>query len=348
MPHLTEMRKMELFLLPTPAADHLTSTVEVASRLLDRVGGGSLSVTVLVMTTPAPCLRFETESCILLHRRRRPVRGAPGAATRAPHLKAAAILRLRASPAAALVIAFFATTMIDVAIELGIPATTMIYLTGGAATLALLLHAPTLHEKVVLDGDEAAFFELLGMSPIPARWMPALKPRFMILNTFFELDPSTLEALVDGVYVPDHPTPLNYTVVSVLGRQASRQDSEEPHCCIKWLDEQLPASVVLLCLGNISTFFREQLKEMATGLESSGHRLLWSLRGTGDAELVKDRRRSPSYPSKDLLLHLVFLCRRRTDVRRGIRFLSRRLQRSRYWKHVSVNGCFRTVGCGIG
>ncbi|KAJ8459035.1 hypothetical protein OPV22_031961 [Ensete ventricosum] len=74
---------MELFLLPTPAADHLTSTVEMASRLLDRVGGGGLSVTVLVMTTPAPCLRFETESCILLHRRRRPVRGAPGAATRA-------------------------------------------------------------------------------------------------------------------------------------------------------------------------------------------------------------------------------------------------------------------------
>ncbi|CAL9135786.1 unnamed protein product [Musa textilis] len=54
MPHLTETTKMELFLLPIPAAGYL-----------DRVGGGGLSVTVLVMTTTAPCLRFETESCIL-------------------------------------------------------------------------------------------------------------------------------------------------------------------------------------------------------------------------------------------------------------------------------------------
>lgn len=106
--------------------------------------------------------------------------------------------------------------------------------------------------------------------------------KWMILNTFFELEPSTLEALVDGVYVPDHPTPPIFTVGPVLGRQVSRQDSKEPHDCIKWLDEQPPASVVFLCFGSISTFSREQLKEMATGLESSGHRFLWSLRGTGD------------------------------------------------------------------
>ena len=167
MPHLTETTKMELFLLPIPAAGHLTSTMEMASRLLDRVGGGGLSVTVLVMTTPAPCLRFETESCIRSL-------SSIGAGVRfeelpvlppaqffeecdqvgascsryvelhKPRLKTA-ILRLRSSPAAALVIDFFATTMIDVADELGIPA--YHYFTSSAATLALLLHAPTLHDK---------------------------------------------------------------------------------------------------------------------------------------------------------------------------------------------------------
>ncbi|URE35919.1 E3 ubiquitin-protein ligase [Musa troglodytarum] len=143
---------------------------------------------------PVPPLRDRVlHPVTLLHRRRRPVRGAPGAATaqffeecdqvgafcsryvelHKPHLKAT-ILRLRSSPAAALAIDFFATTMIDVADELGIPA--YLYFTSSAATLALLLHAPTLHEKknlpVVLDADEAVFIELLGMSPSPARWMP--------------------------------------------------------------------------------------------------------------------------------------------------------------------------------
>ncbi|CAL9166791.1 unnamed protein product [Musa hybrid cultivar] len=242
MPHLTETTKMELFLLPILAAGHLTSTMEMASRLLDRVGGGGLSVTVLVMTTPAPCLRFETESCI-------PSLSSIGAGVRfeelpvlppaqffeecdqvgascsryvelhKPRLKTA-ILRLRSSPAAALVIDFFATTMIDVADELAVG------------------ERPMSGSRFLYHG----------------RRFPETK--CMILNTFFELEPSTLEALVDGVY--------------------------EPHDCIKWLDEQPPASVVFLYFGSISAFSREQLKEMATGLESSGHRFLWSLRGTGD------------------------------------------------------------------
>uniref|UniRef100_A0A2N9ESZ8 Glycosyltransferase n=1 Tax=Fagus sylvatica TaxID=28930 RepID=A0A2N9ESZ8_FAGSY len=47
---------------------------------------------------------------------------------------------------------------------------------------------------------------------------------------------------------------------------------------MKWLDDQPPLSVVFLCFGSMGSFGAGQVKEIALGLEGSGHRFLWSLR----------------------------------------------------------------------
>ena len=47
---------------------------------------------------------------------------------------------------------------------------------------------------------------------------------------------------------------------------------------MKWLDEQPESSVVFLCFGSAGSFTELQVKEMALGLERSGHTFLWSLR----------------------------------------------------------------------
>ncbi|KAI4305540.1 hypothetical protein L6164_028903 [Bauhinia variegata] len=47
---------------------------------------------------------------------------------------------------------------------------------------------------------------------------------------------------------------------------------------MKWLDEQPESSVVFLCFGSGGCFGVPQLKEIALGLERSGHRFLWSIR----------------------------------------------------------------------
>ncbi|KAF0931833.1 hypothetical protein E2562_005796 [Oryza meyeriana var. granulata] len=52
--------------------------------------------------------------------------------------------------------------------------------------------------------------------------------------------------------------------------------------CLVWLDEQPDRSVVFLCLGSIAgagEHSEQQLKEIAAGLDKSGHRFLWVVRG---------------------------------------------------------------------
>ena len=55
--------------------------------------------------------------------------------------------------------------------------------------------------------------------------------------------------------------------------------AEQPHECVRWLDAQPPASVVLLCFGSMGFSTAAQAHEIAHGLERSGHRFLWALRG---------------------------------------------------------------------
>jgi hypothetical protein len=47
---------------------------------------------------------------------------------------------------------------------------------------------------------------------------------------------------------------------------------------MEWLDDQPEKSVVFLCFGSIGRFREAQVKEIALGLEQSGHRFLWSVR----------------------------------------------------------------------
>ena len=50
------------------------------------------------------------------------------------------------------------------------------------------------------------------------------------------------------------------------------------HECLLWLDSQPSKNVVFLCFGGAGSFSVEQLKEIAIGLERSGHRFLWVVR----------------------------------------------------------------------
>ncbi|GFQ05368.1 baicalein 7-o-glucuronosyltransferase, partial [Phtheirospermum japonicum] len=48
--------------------------------------------------------------------------------------------------------------------------------------------------------------------------------------------------------------------------------------CLEWLDSQPSKSVIFICFGRRGLLSAEQLREMAVGLENSGHRFLWSVR----------------------------------------------------------------------
>ncbi|KAJ6426141.1 hypothetical protein OIU84_026676 [Salix udensis] len=75
----------------------------------------------------------------------------------------------------------------------------------------------------------------------------------------------------------------------------------------QWLDDQPVSSVVYLCFGSMGSFGVDQVKEIACGLEQSGHRFLWSLRQPqpkGKMELPSD------YANPQVVLPEGFLDRR--------------------------------------
>ncbi|XXG48954.1 hypothetical protein AAC387_Pa02g3268 [Persea americana] len=200
-------------------------------------------------------------------------------------------------PTTALIIDLFSTTMIDVGKELGIP--TYLYFTSGAALLGLMLYLPTLDAKVPCEfKDLQGEVEVPGMLPLPPlvmpdpvmnkksdgyRWFVHHGRRFreadgLIVNTFAELEPKTLKSISNGECLPDHhPTPPVYPVGPLLALDNKSQDPRTSQLMIEWLDQQPHSSVVFLCFGSMGSFSVPQLKEMALGLEHSGHHFLWSL-----------------------------------------------------------------------
>ncbi|CAM0870502.1 unnamed protein product [Alopecurus aequalis] len=299
-------------LLPVWGAGHLMSMLDAGKRLLAR-SGGALSLTVLVMQAPtenyrsvvAGHIRREEASGLDIRFHHLPAVepptdhvGAEDFVSRfvelhAAHVKAA--ISGLTCPVAALVIDFFGTTLLDVSRDLAVPS--YVYFTASAAMYALFLRLPALHEEVAVEFEQMeGMVDVPGLPPVPPSTLPTpmmdkTKPsytwyvyhgrRFMeaqgvIVNTACELEQSVLAAIADGRCTRGIPAPTVYPIGPVV---SFNPPAEQPHECVRWLDAQPPASVVLLCFGGSGFSTATQAHEIARGLERSGHRFLWVLRG---------------------------------------------------------------------
>uniref|UniRef100_A0ACD5WSZ8 Uncharacterized protein n=1 Tax=Avena sativa TaxID=4498 RepID=A0ACD5WSZ8_AVESA len=203
---------------------------------------------------------------------------------------------LRSLPAVhALVADMFAVYALDVAAEVGVPGH-LFYCTG-ANNLAVFLQLPSFCSGS--DGD----LKDLGDAPVSfpgVRTMPAshlvdgvldsgtdlyaavldvfgrmAAARGILVNTFEALEGSVMAALRKGSCLPEGANPSVYCVGPLI---AEGENEEERHPCLAWLDAQPERSVVFICFGSRCTVSLEQIREMAEGLDTSGHRFLWVLR----------------------------------------------------------------------
>uniref|UniRef100_A0ACD5U8G2 Uncharacterized protein n=1 Tax=Avena sativa TaxID=4498 RepID=A0ACD5U8G2_AVESA len=301
-------------LLPIWGAGHLMSMLDAGKRLLAR-SGGALSLTVLVMQPPtendrsevAGHIRREEASGLDIRFHHLPAVEPPTdwvgveefvsrfVELHADHVKAA--ISALTCPVAAVVLDLFGTTLLDVCRELDVPA--YMYFTANAASFALMLHLPALHEEVTAEfEDMEGMVYLPGLPPVPPSsfplpvmdkknpnytWFVYHGRRFMeadgiIINTASVLEQSVLAAIADGRCTHGVPAPTVYPVGPVLSLSMS-SPAEQPHECVRWLDAQPAASVVFLCFGSGGFSTTTQTHETAHGLERSGHRFLWVLRG---------------------------------------------------------------------
>ncbi|XP_068657084.1 malvidin galactosylase UGT88C3-like [Aristolochia californica] len=301
--------KVGLVVLPVPGRGHLISTVEFAKQINQH---NRFSITILTMAPPVPGMLtlpatfYESvaSSGLDINFLDLPPVDPPKEpsleaftslyiAGHATHVKDS-ILRLQSSiRVVALVVDLFATTMAEVGDELGIP--TYLFFTSGAALLSLMLYLPTLDKKIESDFEDleenldvpglGSFPPLVMPTPLMNRknegckWFVEHGRRFrymkgIIVNTFRDLEPATLEAIDEGQCLPDYPTPPVFPVGPIL----SLEDQDPSHPCITWLDTQPPRSVVFLCFGSMGALPEPQVKEVALGLERSAYRFLWSIR----------------------------------------------------------------------
>ncbi|GJM93213.1 hypothetical protein PR202_ga09757 [Eleusine coracana subsp. coracana] len=221
---------------------------------------------------------------------------------------------LRSLPSvAALVVDVFCAHAIDVAAELRVPA--YIYSTSSAGAFASSLHLPHFLSKTSRSlgdmGKEPLHFP--GLPPIPASDMPstlrdregrAYKARVelcarvsdasgVLLNTFEWLEPRAVKALRDGACNPGRLTPPVYCVGPLVAAPAEEARRSERHACLAWLDAQPDRSVVFLCFGSLGVVSAPQLREIARGLEASGHRFLWVVRNPPDPSKFFERWAEP-------------------------------------------------------
>nr|BAJ11649.1 glucosyltransferase [Sinningia cardinalis] len=203
---------------------------------------------------------------------------------------------MQTSKIRALIVDFFCSSAFPVSESLGIPV--FYFFTSGLAALAAYLYFPTLHMQVDQSFKDLVNtnFHIPGLPPLPARQMPQpvwdrndpayhdvlyfshhlAKSSGILMNTFDGLEPIALKALRHGLCVPDAPTPPIYNIGPLIAYAESESaDQNLKHDCLPWLDTQPNQSVVFLCFGSRGIFSADQLREIAKGLERSGHRFLW-------------------------------------------------------------------------
>ncbi|WMV38603.1 hypothetical protein MTR67_031988 [Solanum verrucosum] len=297
--------KAELVFIPSAGAGHLISAVEIAKLILNR--DERLCISILIMKFPMdfgiqsyieslssiPRLQFvdisvdeKTIGGFMSNKETFFINFIQSHKPKVKDFLNNSSFSRSNSRLAGIVLDMFCIPMIDVANEFCVPS--YIFLTSSAAFLALCFHFESLKKVHHIDTSKYKHsneeLTIPGFkNPYPAKFLPTmatdqgvmyamffdLVTRFketkgIMVNTFTELELLPLQSL---------SVPRIYPVGPVVNFNQSETES-----IIKWLDDQPESSVVFLCFGSMGSFEIEQINEIATALECSGHRFLWSLR----------------------------------------------------------------------
>ncbi|KAL6909649.1 hypothetical protein ACP4OV_001308 [Aristida adscensionis] len=189
-----------------------------------------------------------------------------------------------------------ASVAIPVARELRVPC--YVFFTASATMLSFKAYFPSyLDANRGAGGHRVGDVDVPGVCRIPRSSVPQalhdpsniFTPQFVangralreadgiLVNAFAAMEPEAVAALRDGSVVAGLPPvfavgPLAPVTLGETGEAAKEQGSS-PY--MAWLDAQPARSVVYVSFGSRKALAREQIGELAAGLEASGCRFLW-------------------------------------------------------------------------
>uniref|UniRef100_A0A6N2L8Q9 anthocyanidin 3-O-glucosyltransferase n=1 Tax=Salix viminalis TaxID=40686 RepID=A0A6N2L8Q9_SALVM len=159
------------------------------------------------------------------------------------------------------------------------------------AYLGLQFYMQALHDEQI-DSNAELVVPCLA-NPLPAKvllsaalkkeWLPGFldqsrrfrETKGIMVNTFDELESQAINSFSNCNTPPVYPVGPIWN----LNRDGDHDVESDKYKDIRqWLDDQPVSSVMYLYFGSMGSFGVDQVKEIACGLEQSGHRFLWSLR----------------------------------------------------------------------
>ncbi|KAF8779113.1 hypothetical protein HU200_002786 [Digitaria exilis] len=188
-----------------------------------------------------------------------------------------------------------ASVVLPVAREHGVPC--YVLFTSSAAMLSLCAHFPAHVDANAAAGRAGVGdVDLPGVYRVPKSSVPQAlhDPKHLftqqfvangrglvhadgvLVNTFDAFEPEAITALREGKVEPNFP-PV-FAVGPLL--LVKFPPAKEPAGYMRWLDAQPARSVVYVSFGSRKAISPEQLRELAAGLEASGHRFLWVVKTT--------------------------------------------------------------------
>lgn len=194
----------------------------------------------------------------------------------------------------ALVVDLFGTDAFSVAQELGI--SSYMFFPSNALGLSYVLHMPLLDATYSCEYRDVAdpinlpgCLPLYGkdlLDPVQDRTNEAYKwilhhggryelAKGLIVNSFDDLEPGPIKAMKAEAGLP----PV-YAVGPLIRTGSAPEEAE----CLQWLDQQPLGSVLFVSFGSGGTLSKEQLTELAMGLELSEQRFLWVVRSPHEKE----------------------------------------------------------------
>ncbi|XP_025012119.2 UDP-glycosyltransferase 88A1 [Ricinus communis] len=306
-----------IVLYPTPAIGHLISMVELGKLILSCRPSCSIHILILAAPyeagSTAPFIAKVSATIPQIKFHHLPIITLPSAPTTHHETLTFEVIRLsninvhqtllsisETSTISAFIMDFFCAASLSVPTELNIPG--YFFFTSGASCLALLLYFPTIHQNTTKSfKDLNTFLDVPGAPLVLASDLPKptldrndkayecfldcakcfYKSSGIIVNTFELLEPKAVKSISDGRCIPNATTPPVYCIGPLIVTNNKRGDNNTSNGapqCLTWLDSQPSKSVVFLCFGSLGLFSKEQLREIAIGLERSGQRFLWVVR----------------------------------------------------------------------
>lgn len=111
----------------------------------------------------------------------------------------------------------------------------------------------------------------------------------LIINSFYELEPGYVDYFRNVVGRKAwHVGPLLLNDKNVNTFDRGSKSAIDEASCLSWLGKKSAGSVLYVCFGSASFFTTRQLREIAVGLEGSGHAFIWVVRDDGDEQWMPE------------------------------------------------------------